>query len=131
MKIEVYDLDENLTERFIKFCCNELNVYPDEVTVEGWDTPLQNNATGLCFEVNFKSEYLIMVYKKDRTATEIYDTVAHEMIHVKQFVMQNLDKQIQSGESMPIYEDRWWEKEASEKSFSLVKKYVDTLYNMV
>lgn len=129
MKLEVYNLDETLTEKFLSFCCDELNVYPDMITIEATDTPLRNNALGLCHEVEFKDEYYIIVYKGERNITEIFNTISHEMIHVKQFMNQNLSKRM--NEHMPIYEKRWWEKEAEEKSFNLVKKYVDILYAMV
>ena len=129
MNIEVTELDVTLTENFIKFCCKELNVYPDLISVEGWDEPFKDGALGLCYEVDFKQEYLIMVSKKGRNITEIYNTIAHEMIHVKQFMRENLSNAIIEGEK-PIYAKRWWEVEASEKSVDIVKKYVDTLYNM-
>lgn len=129
MKLEVYGLDETLTENYLKFCCDELSVYPDFITVEASDTPLRNNALGLCYEVAFKDEYYIIVYKGDRNITEIYNTISHEMVHVKQFMLDNLGNRI--TEHMPIYSKRWWEKEAKQKSFNLVKKYVDNLYDMV
>lgn len=128
MKIEVAELDVVLTESFINFCCDQLDVYPSLITVEGWDDPLKNGALGLCYEVNDDNEYLIMVSTKGRNATEIYNTIAHEMIHVKQFMKQDLSNLIEAHK--PAYNDRWWEIEANKKSLNLVKKYVDILYNM-
>jgi hypothetical protein len=128
MNIEVSDLDVTLTENFINFCCDELNVFPSLITVEGWDNKFNDGATGLCYEVNFKDEYLIMVSKEGRNVTEIYDTIAHEMIHVKQFMKNNLTKRLE--EYRPVYKERWWEIEAKENSFDLVKKYVDILMNV-
>jgi len=130
MHIDVIDLDQTLTENFVKFCCEHLDVYPEVISVEGWDTPLLiNNATGLCYEVEHDYEYLIHVYTRNRNVTEIYNTVAHEMIHIKQFMKQDLDNVIKFHK--PIYSERWWEKEASDNSYDIVKKYVDTLYEMV
>jgi len=129
MKIEVSELDVTLTENFIQFCCNQLGVYPDLIAIEGWDEPFKDGALGLCYEVDAKQEYLIMVSKKDRNITEIYNTIAHEMIHVKQFMKQNLSVSA-SEEHKPIYSERWWEIEASENSTDIVKKYVDKLYSM-
>ena len=129
MKIEVVELDETLTEKFVTFCCDQMGIYPDLITVEGWDGPFKDGALGLCYEVNLKEEYLIMVATKGRNLTEIYNTIAHEMVHVKQFMINNLSKNI-CDMHKPIYEDRWWEKEASQKSMNLVKKYVDILYSM-
>ena len=129
MIIEVEELDVVLTENFIKFCCDELDIIPQHIKVEGWDDPFKNGALGLCYEVNNDNEYLIMVSKKNRNATEIYNTIAHEMIHVKQYMKQDLGNFLDAHK--PAYNDRWWEIEASKKSSNLVKKYVDILYNMV
>lgn len=129
MKVEVVQLDLALTESFIQFCCEQLDIEPDLVTVEGWDDPFKDGAFGLCYEVNDDNEYLIMVATKDRTPTQIYNTIAHEMVHVKQFMKQGLSKNIVDAHK-PAYNERWWEIEASEKSLNLVKKYVDILYDM-
>jgi|TARA_B110000977_G_scaffold188227_1_gene256228 hypothetical protein len=129
MKIEVTHLDISLTTNFINFCCDDLGVYPDLITVEGWDEPFKDGATGLCYEVDAKEDYLIMVSKEGRNTTEIYDTIAHEMIHVKQFMINNLSKNLCQA-SRPHYTERWWEIEAKENSFDMVKKYVDILMNV-
>jgi hypothetical protein len=129
MKLEILGLENTLASKFINFCCDELSVYPDIITIEATDTPLRNGALGLCYEVEFKDEYYIIVYKGDRNITEIYNTISHEMIHVKQFMTQSLTQKIR--EHMPIYGERWWEKEAKKNSFGLVEKYVDILYDMV
>lgn len=128
MKVEVVELDDVLTEDFVTFCCFELDISPELITVEGWDEPFKDGALGLCYEVNDNKEYLIMVCKQNRTATAIYNTIAHEMVHVKQFMKQDLGSTIEAHK--PAYNDRWWEIEASKKSLDLVKKYVDILYEM-
>ena len=128
MQIEINDLDETLTENFITFCCEELNIKPEILTVDGWETPFPKNqkATGLCYEIN-NGEYWIMTQTKNRNLTEVYITIAHEMVHVKQFIKQNLSDKY--SKKRP-HHDRWWEREANAKSVELVKKYVDILYNM-
>ena len=130
MKIEVIDLDVSLTENFIKFCCDELESYPDFITIEDKENLLKNGALGLCYEIDINTEYLIVVAKNGRNITEIYNTIAHEMIHIKQYMKQNLS-QSAFKEYKPPYDKRWWEIEAKENSFNLVKKYVDNLYSMV
>lgn len=129
MQIEINDLDETLTENFINFCCEELDIKPEILTVDGWETPFPKNqkATGLCYEVN-NGEYWIMTQTKNRNLTEVYITIAHEMVHVKQFIKQGLSDKY--SDKRP-HHDRWWEREANAKSVELVKKYVDILYNMV
>ena len=129
MQIDVVDLDETLTQKFVKFCCDQLGVYPDLIRIEGWDEPFKDGALGLCYEVDCREEYWIMVCTKGRNLTEIYNTIAHEMVHVKQFMTESLSEHI-TDEHKPVYNERWWEVEAGEKSLNLVKKYVDILYSM-
>jgi vacuolar-type H+-ATPase catalytic subunit A/Vma1 len=69
-----------------------------------------------------------MTQTKNRNLTEVYITIAHEMVHVKQFIKQNLSDKYSNKRP---HHDRWWEREANAKSKELVKKYVDILYNMV
>lgn len=128
MQLEILDLDPTLTEKFVKFCCDDFKCYPDYLTIYGWDVPLKDGAQGLCYEAN-PGDYLIYVQMKNRNLTEIYNTLAHEMIHVKQFMKNDLNKYI-NAEHKPIYEDRWWEKEARQRSLKIVKNFVGMLYEM-
>ena len=43
MQIEINDLDETLTENFINFCCEELDIKPEILTIDGWETPFPKN----------------------------------------------------------------------------------------
>lgn len=128
MEVAVEGLDVVLTNKFVGFCCEQLDIKPSLITIYGWER-LENNALGLCYQVDI-DEYMIMVSTEDRNLTEIYNTIAHEMIHVKQYMKQGL-KELCQDAYKPIYKQQWWEQEASEKSVILVKKYVDILYNMV
>lgn len=112
MKINVTDLDVTLTENFIRFCCVELDTYPDMITVKGRDKPLKDNAPGLCYEVNCEHKYLITVSKESKSVTDIYTALAQEMIHIKKFMKNDDVIEIQD-------------------SANIVKKYVDNLYNVV
>jgi methyltransferase-like protein len=97
------------TENFIRFCCVELNTYPNIITVKGWnDSTLRDNLFGLCYEVNCEDKYLITVAKQNRSITDIYTTLAEQMIQVKKFMKDN-----------------------SATSEKIVKKYVDILIEMV
>jgi hypothetical protein len=110
MKINVVDLDVTLTENFIRFCCVELNTYPDMITIKGRDEPLKDNALGLCYEINCEHKYLITVSKQNRSITDIYTVLAEQMIQVKKFMTDD---------------------STTETSVNIVKKYVDNLYNVV
>ena len=74
--------------------------------------------------IEFSKKFLTTASEED-----IIRVAAHEMIHVKQFIKNNLED-LMNDIHKPVYEERWWEKEASKKSLELVKKYVDILYEM-
>ena len=129
MIIEVTDLNEKLTKDFVEFCCKELEIEPDSITIDAYDETIKHPALGLCWQVE-DHKYIIEVATKNRTLTEIYNTVAHELIHVKQFEVDDLEKYFVSI-NKPTYKERWWEIEAEKNSFDLVKKYVDILQELV
>lgn len=111
MRINVVGLDDILIKNFIKFCCVELNTYPDIITIKGWDEPtLKDNALGFCYEVNCQDKYLIYVAKQNRSVTDIYTTLAEEMIQVKKFMTNDV---------------------LDASGSKIVKKYVDNLYYLV
>jgi hypothetical protein len=110
MKINVVDLDVTLTENFIRFCCVELDTYPDMISVKGYSEPLKDNALGLCYEVNCEHKYIMAVAKQNRSTTDIYTTIADLMIQTKKFMKDD---------------------SVTETSAKIVEKYVDNLYNVV
>ena len=126
MKIKVSGLDEFLIEKFITFCCDPLGIYPELIRIETYDSALKNNSSGLCYQINLKEEYLIMVPTRDHGMTEIYDIIATELNNVKK-IMSDSNSNNMTNEHIPAYVERWWEN----KNMNLVKKYVDILQSMV
>jgi len=122
MNIKIQGLGEKLTQDFVYFCCKELDVQPDSIEIIGDDWAGEN--TGLCIDLDEK-DFLICVAVNDRNLTQIYTTIAHELVHIKQYMKQDLGSLL--NKDKPEYLDRWWEKEAREKSLDLVKKFVDIL----
>ena len=122
MNIKIQGLDEKLTQDFVYFCCKELDVQPDSIEIVGDDWTGEN--TGLCIDLDEK-DFLICAAVNDRNLTQIYTTIAHELVHIKQYMKQDLGSLL--NKDKPEYLDRWWEKEAREKSLDLVKKFVDIL----
>lgn len=124
MMIKVYDLDRKLTESFVTFCCEDLKIFPKliEVSPIKFDT----DSTGLCIDVD-EDEFLILTKTKDRNLTQIYKTIAHELVHVKQFIYDNLNDLLLTNEP---YETCWWEKEAQEKSTNLISRYVKLMVDI-
>jgi len=66
--------------------------------------------------------YLILVKTANRNITEIYTTIAHELVHVKQYMYDNLGHLL--DQHKPPYDERWWEKEANLKAQELILSFV-------
>jgi hypothetical protein len=102
----------------VKFLCDELRVFPREITIVSEDI---DDALGLCIDVE-PDAFLILVKESNRNVGEVLTTIAHEMIHVKQYMTQELGRLLDEQQHVP-YEQRWWEREAYEKAVPLVEKF--------
>lgn len=113
---------EELANVFAEFLCKELSVTPRELHIVGTDL---DEGLGQCIDVD-EGSYLILVKESGRRLEQIFITIAHEMVHVKQYMTQELGRLLDEQSHVP-YEDRWWEKEAYEKAVPLVEKFSETL----
>lgn len=122
--ISIYEPNKRwLVEKFVKFLCKELSIYPDSIRVAPYEIPDQ--VAGLCIDLT-ETDFLIMVKEKDRRIESIFTTIAHEMIHVKQHIKENLNDWLSSCSDTP-YMERWWEIEAYKESNSLLAKFTEEL----
>lgn len=113
---------DRLVSEFVQFLCDELDVRPRKIDVVGTD--LFENL-GMCLDVEDES-YLIFVKETGRRIDQIFITVAHEMIHVKQYMTQELGRLLDEQRQVP-YEERWWEQEAYERAVPLLEKFAKNL----
>ena len=113
---------DRLVSEFVQFLCDELGVRPRKIDVVGTD--LFENL-GMCLDVEDES-YLIFVKETGRRIDQIFITIAHEMIHVKQYMTQELGRLLDEQRQVP-YEERWWEQEAYERAVPLLKKFAKNL----
>lgn len=122
MKLKVHGLDKNLTQKFVSFCCAELQIAPNVLEIAGYPSDEDMHLkSGMCIDIN-EDEFLIIVATKNKNITQIYTTVAHELVHVKQYMYEDLGRKLDAcGEE---YKDRWWEKEATNMSKKLMLKFV-------
>ena len=128
MNLEVQGFNNsNFIEKFAKFLKKELqidkgniSIYPMEEEVH-----LQSRANGLCIDSS-EDDFILLIYENKRSIDKVFNTIAHEMIHVKQFIKENLNHYLDTCLDIP-YDERWWEKEAKTESWNLVLKYVDYL----
>lgn len=108
--------------KFVQFMCDELDIAPAQIIV----TSLGENkeALGMCIDLD-PDRFLILV-DDDRPQVNVFNTISHEMIHVKQHIKEDLGSLLDTCKDIP-YMDRWWEKEAYENSMSYIKKFADKL----
>jgi hypothetical protein len=109
---------EKLVNPFIQFLCAELKIFPREISVVAENT---DDCVGMCIDVD-EDSFLILVKEENRNLGQIFTTIAHEMIHVKQYMTQELGRLLNEESYIP-YEERWWEKEAFENAVPLVEKF--------
>ena len=112
-----------LVEKFAKFLCAELDISPTRVAIVPYE--VNDGTLGLCLDIQ-EDEFIIFVKEEGQNIGQICNTIAHEMVHVKQFLKENLNHWIHISSNIP-YLDRWYEKEAFLKSIPLVEKFAETL----
>jgi hypothetical protein len=86
-----------------------------------------------CNDKKCPKTYWVMFMGKSRKAsrniTTIVETIAHELIHVKQYLFDGLyeatKQNNEAGANKVPYRDTWWEKEAWNGQEPLVIKFVD------
>jgi hypothetical protein len=111
-----------LVEKFVRFLCEELAVFPTSITIVPFD---EKDCVGICIDES-DTEFLILVKEDGRNIGEVFTTIAHEMIHVKQYMKQNLGWLLDQHNHIP-YEQRWWENEAFTNAIPLVEKFAKKL----
>ena len=112
-------------EKFISFLCSELNINPTRITIGSF---CNDGSLGLCIDET-ETDFIILVKEQERDIGEIFTTIAHEMIHVKQYMQENLGWFLDNRSYIP-YSERWWEEEAFAMSVPLVEKFAKTLQHI-
>ena len=126
MIIETAISNPHMVKSFVRFLCIELDIKPKRITVAEWEE-LESNVIGLCIDES-EDEFIILVKEKTRNMQEMLVTIAHEMIHVKQHMKENLGWFLDNRGHIP-YLKRWWEKEAFNNALPLYKKYINIALN--
>ena len=120
MIVETAISNSAVVKSFVRFLCNELKIKPKRIIVAELED-LESNTIGLCIDES-EDEFIILVKENTRTLSDILITIAHEMIHVKQYILQDLGWFLDTQYNIP-YQERWWEKEAFSGAVPLVEKY--------
>ena len=116
--IKVNNSYDKLIYSFVEFLCKELSIHPRSLSIDSCDL---EESFGICFDEDDET-YTILVKEKNRKIESVFVTIAHEMIHVKQYMLDDLGKLLDECADIP-YEQRWWEIEARTKSLNLLEKF--------
>jgi hypothetical protein len=123
-KVRVEGLPESLTLQAVKFFCDFLDIPVPNLHIFTVEDMRCNGA----MYSNSIDDFLIAIHLEDvsgfsdRNITEVFLTLAHEMVHVKQVIRDDLTKEFDT--SIP-YAERWWEKEAFELESVMMLAFVD------
>jgi hypothetical protein len=123
MQLIVNAPHQNMVEKFVGWLCVELQISPRSLEVYAQDD--LDGALGMCVDVS-EDEFMILVKTKHRDLADYFVTIAHEMIHVKQYLKENLGHWMDTCSDTP-YRQRWWEIEAFGLSAPLVEKFAKGL----
>lgn len=104
--------DKTLMRTAVSFYMKYLNISRKDISsllIIGDDVMEE---TGRCYPTDDSSQFMIMIKEQKRNVTEVYLTLAHEMVHIKQFLYQDLQGYRKSRSKDIPYRELWYEKEA-------------------
>ena len=117
-RVIVEGLDQDFGLKVVNFFCDALGIHVPNLHIFVDDTI---NVAGACYQ-NSHDDYLIALRQQDYG--QMIVTLAHELVHVKQYVLDGLD---QKWDTTIPYRERWWEVEAYEKEVELTKLLIDAV----
>lgn len=120
MTVTVEGLNESFVKKAVKLFCDALSIDVPNLEIFTDETI---NRHGVCYHAGDNS-FMILLLQRD--LGQMMVTLAHEMVHVKQYLIDNLEEKFDS--TIP-YMDRWWEKEAFEKEVTLTKLLIEAVEN--
>ena len=119
IRIDDPKLDKNFIESAVNLFCDSLGISVPNLLIYMDETIRPN---GACYR-NSPEEFMILL-KDGRSDAETMITLAHELVHVKQYLLDGLSEQWDA--SIP-YMERWWEQEAYEKEVELTKLLIEAI----
>ena len=111
MKLKTLLANSYSVEKFVKYVCEELEIFPKEIEIDFLEV---DGVNGMCIDLDTDS-FLILV--KDYEGQ--LETLAHELVHVKQYMKQDLGSLLGTED----YETSWWEQEARSLSKQIMEKF--------
>lgn len=111
-------LNKNFVGFVIDFFCDALGISVPNLHVFTDETISPN---GACYR-NSDNDFMIVLKECDQGQMMV--TLAHEMVHVKQYLLDGLSEKWDA--SIP-YMERWWEQEAYQKEVELTKLLIEAV----
>lgn len=117
----------------IEFFMKELGIdgVAENINFKPYHHNKKRTVTGQCWEAKnsrkvFYVEFIGKSRDGKRNLAAVITTIAHEMIHIKQFLFNDLGKALCEKHDLS-YRDTWWEREAWEGQEHLVRKFIDAI----
>ena len=121
---------KNLIKHFVYFTFEFLDVDIRQISeLHIYESDVLDKCYGVCHQ-NHEDDYIIAFKGMDneRNITDVFITLAHELVHVKQFLNNSLRFELNNRCYQNLqYSEKWWEKEAFEKQSEIVKAFVNIL----
>jgi hypothetical protein len=118
MNITVEGLNANFVQKAVQLFCDSLGITPPNLEIFTDETIRPN---GACYR-NSDTDFMIVL--KNRNAGDMMITLAHEMVHVKQYLVDDLSEKF--DDTIP-YMERWWEQEAFELEVALTELLIQAI----
>jgi Zn-dependent peptidase ImmA (M78 family) len=112
------NINKNFCQKAVQLFCAALSIDVPSIHIFTDETIRPN---GACYRAD-ENEFMIVL--KERDEGQMMLTLAHEMVHVKQYLLDDLSNKF--DDSIP-YMERWWEQEAFEKEVVLTKMLIQAI----
>lgn len=107
----------------ISFFSDKLRL-PDSILID-FTYSNKMNVHGLCWR-NDRSHFCIKLQTK-QTKRDLLDTIAHEMVHIKQYINNEIDDSLNTWKGQ-VRKDEPWEEEAEDLAICLVNQFTGDYY---
>ena len=107
----------------ISFFSDKLRL-PDGILID-FTYSNKMNVKGLCWRDERQHFYIRLRTKQ--TKRDLLDTIAHEMVHIKQYINNEIDDSLNTWKGQ-VRKDEPWEEEAEDLAICLVNQFTGDYY---
>ena len=116
-----------IAHKTVAYCLDELLPDSNKLQIEVKLTNIKTDAVGYTLMLDNRKQYELEI-EKNQTLREFIGTICHEMVHLKQYYLNEMDETVEDGSyrwkdtrvpSDTAYSDLPWEKEAYDLQYVL------------